>query len=113
VYDCSQDEFFLAQEEVNRNDPFFVCTLQIDPVQASKFTKVVTHKSNNDLVFVLGQDYILKFDLSAVANGALNSDDKTKKVQPVDAYRLTQTTYDRIIDISINRDDVEQSWVSL
>jgi hypothetical protein len=113
VYDCSKEEFFLSDQEVSRNDAFFVCTLAIDPIQAAMFGKVVTHRDNNNLVFIVGKDYILKFDLSTAVNGALDIDNSKKKVKPEDTYRLTQTTYDRIIDININKRDVGESWVTL
>ena len=86
MYDCSTDEFFLSKDEVNRNDKFFVCTLWLDLAQAGSFTKVITDRNSNDLVFVIGMDYILKYDLSSVVNGALNSEDKKQKLKPVDTF---------------------------
>ena len=113
VYDCSKEDFFLSKEEVSRDDPSFVCTLLVEPNEAFNFSKVVTHSDSKDLIFVIGQDYILKFDLSDAVNGVLNSNSKMDTVKAADTYRLTHSTYDRIIDMRINKDDVAESWVCL
>ena len=80
IYDCEKEEFFLSKEEINTEDPNFICSLSITREFSKTYKKVVTSNTTKKIILVLGSDYILQYNISAMFNGSLNAPEPSERI---------------------------------
>jgi hypothetical protein len=105
VYDCRSDDFFQEKSILNRDVPYFVCTIQVSDFCAEDFNHVETFVTSDNVVGVFSKKVIHVFDISDV--GA------SKQVKPKSTFELKNKIYDYIMDFNLNVDDTDRSWVTL
>ena len=106
VYSCRDDSFFTDKSKISPEDESFICSLQISRECADSYIRIATTQKNDSVVAIVGKMAIHVFQIDQ-ARGSMD-----KILQPQYTYKLTNKIYDYIMDISLNVDQIGESWVS-